>query len=68
VYCLQGTEHEHCSHPHAPTNAHNLYAIKSHPCTWALLHVSAINQHPQGDSNTKEHKINKPIYIYTVSK
>jgi len=58
VYCLQRPEHESCSHPHTPTNAYNLYEITYRPYTWAFLHVAAINQHLQGDINTKEHKIN----------
>jgi hypothetical protein len=37
------------NHPYTPTNAHNLYKIINNPHTSSLLHVSAINCHPQGD-------------------
>ena len=45
--------------PHPTINAHNLCKITNHPHTWAVLYVSAINQHSQGDINTKY----KIIYI-----
>jgi len=33
-----------------------------------VLHVSAINRHCQGDSNTKQYEINNPICIYNNKK
>lgn len=49
-------------------NAQSLCKITTHPCTWILLHVSAINRHYQGDINTKEYDINNPICIYNNKK
>jgi hypothetical protein len=51
----------HCDYeyPHIPTDAHNLYEITHYPYTRALHHVSTKDQHPQGDINTEECKINK---------
>lgn len=48
-------------------NAPKLYKVTNYPYTKTLLHVSAINRHPQGDVNTKEHIILiYQIYIYNV--
>jgi hypothetical protein len=49
--------HCDCNYPHTLKNAHNLYKSKNHAHTWAVLYVSAIYQHPQGDINTKKYKI-----------
>jgi hypothetical protein len=41
-----------------PTNA-QFIKITNHSHTWTLLHISAINRHPQGYIATKEYKVNK---------
>jgi hypothetical protein len=50
----------HCDYeyPQIPTDAHSLYEITHYPYTWTLQHVSTKDQHPQGDINAKECKIN----------
>ena len=50
--------HHDCNYPQTPTNAHSLYKITNPPHISAVLYVSPINQHPQGDINTEEYNIN----------
>ena len=58
--------------PHIQQQMHTIYIKSHHPHTWAVLHVSAINQHPQGDINTKYKiiytmlQINNGCYTYKL--
>ena len=50
------------NHPHASTNAHNLYETINNPYTWIMLHVSFINCCPKGDVIQRHTKPSHPIY------
>jgi hypothetical protein len=53
-------------HPYTPTNIENLYKIINYAYTYALLHVSAINRHPQTDTTQRHTKTTHAIYICSV--